>query len=477
MKLNLIKSAVFESDIAKRHNKRIVETVINKLGKRAAYRIFETYESNPKDYSKWLDVIVGYAKDEGVKLNNKSNFFDVAFAVLENDPANIDHNLQEAIANKLWIDYKASKQQSKIDRLHKVAREEEQLSYAIKRMKKKNSFEDEQFLSGAGMEEEQESDWDTDEYGDDYDDREYDEYGDPRIDREYDEYGDPRIDRKYDEYGDEEEEYESDWDIDQEQEDYDDDEQYSEQDTEDYDDGDEYDTDEDIPFTDDEQEDYQINKRGREMSKSRDLEDFDPSEKESYDRDESTSRRGKEMSKSRDLEDFDPSERQHRTHKVKIRREENEEQIKFPKNKLVHYKKDGNNYCVAIEDGPGDTIGLMINNRIKLVPIKDIEAIKAEENEETFGNSRSSNKVSLLHDVLTGEKSREHLTKLQKQIEDEGANVFTAHHTKSPRNPHPSGSFAHKSWQKGYDSAAKETWGPKPVKIDIKKPKAKPKKK
>jgi len=38
---------------------------------------------------------------------------------------------------------------------------------------------------------------------------------------------------------------------------------------------DEYDTDEDIPFTDDEQEDYQINKRGREMSKSRDLEDFD----------------------------------------------------------------------------------------------------------------------------------------------------------------------------------------------------------
>lgn len=401
MKLNLIKSAVFESSTAKQHDSQIVKTIVRELGKQSAYRIFEAYDIKPDDYSKWLDVIIGYASDEGIKLNNKSSFFDVAFAVLENDPANIDYSLQEAIVNKLWIDYKASKQQSKIDKLHKVAREEEQLSYAIRKMKKNRSFEDEQFLSGAGMEEEYQSDWD--------------------IDKEYDENGDEYQDHDYDENGD----------------DYNDDE----------------DDEDDIPFTGDEESDDLIRRQGREIEKSKDLEDFDSSEREF------TSKHRDEIERPRKSSRF----------------EENEEQCPFKEGTLVHYKKDGNNYKVAIEDGPGETIGLKFNGRIKLVPIKDVECIKSEENEESFTRSHKSNKISLLHDVLTGEKSREHLTKLQKQIEDEGANIFVSHHAKAPRNPHPAGSFAYKSWQKGFDSAAKETWAPKPVKVEVKK--TKPKKK
>jgi hypothetical protein len=379
MNLKLLKSVVFETSTATHHDKRIINAVVKKLGYTAAHRIFEVYDIQPTDYTKWLDVIIGYAKDEGIKLTNKSTFFDVALAVLGNDPANIDHNLQEAIVNKLWIDYKSTNQQTKIDKLHKVAREEEQLSYAINRIRGKRPTEDEQFLSGAGMDEE---------------------------------------------------EYHTDWGIDTD-EDEDEDDQYDDED-------------------EDEDEDEDDNPRLSNHS-SRRAKEHDHI---------STSHTHKKSDKSRSS-----------NHSI-MRSEENEETAQFAKHSLVHYKKDGNNYSVAIEDGPGNTIGLLVNNRIKLVQIKDVESIKSEDEEY----SGTTNKTSYLHDVLTGEKSKEHLNALQRQIEDDGANIFTNHHVKAPRNPHPTGSFAYKSWQKGFDSAAKDTWAPKKVEAVI-KPKPKPKKK
>ena len=68
---------------------------------------------------------------------------------------------------------------------------------------------------------------------------------------------------------------------------------------------------------------------------------------------------------------------------------------------------------------------------------------------------------------------------LSSKIENDGANAWTAHHAKLPKNPHPKGSIAFKAWEKGVASAAKEVWAPKPVLVDPKtkaKPKPKPKK-
>ncbi|MGZ8924555.1 MAG: hypothetical protein ACXW2E_01600 [Nitrososphaeraceae archaeon] len=422
MTFKLIKEAVIQTKYSPTKLKTLT-TLEKAVGdKRTAHRIFESYQISSDDYSKWLDVIIGYASENNLNIKSKNVFLDTAFAVLENDPAGIDYDMQEHVAKTLWANYKAKLEHSKVEKAVRAKEEEEQLTYAIKKMKR-------------GQEEEQQYDHDSFEQDDiDYIDKNSAEDSD-----EFDEY-----------------------------EDFDDE----------FDSKDRFDDngDRDLGWDDEDEFDNQIISRGKEMDHSRDLEDFDPES----DEDKYVSRRGNEMQRGRDLEDFDVVSRQPRRRysPTTYQRATEQEEIgsyesPFRKDQLVTYKKDGSSYTVAIPDGPGDQVGILMGDRIKMVPYKDIDCSRAKEEEEST-SKRGPTKHSFLHDVLTGEKTREHLTLLQKEIENQAANAWTEHHAKMPKNPHPKGSIAYKSWEKGISTAAKEVWAPKPV-LDPKNPIKKPK--
>lgn len=507
MSLSLFQQVVKANSHVSESRSKMVETVSTILGKKSAKKIFESYQVSQDDYSKWLEVVLGYAADEGINIKNKGNFFEVAFSVLENDPVGIDYELQETIANKLWVDYKAHQQHQKVSKVVQAKEEEEQLKYAIKKMKK--GIEDEEFkpsprrgskynrLARASsddldidntdefsMESSFDPDYDSislDDYPTDYssngeggikstyrDKQRWDDSPsdlDLNLERKYSKYREPSRDEfngtkdltdkeyfaRYGKTIEDEESYdqsvpahawstnsgsseftskhfEDDWGIDEPQ-----------YDEEDYD-SDEYDLEKELPFTDDEIEqsrDAQIMSRGKEMQHSRNLEDFDLASKE-------------------------------KLQKANRPAPEEEESNSLKQGQIVKYKKDGASYKVEIPDGPGSTVGVLMGSRIKMIPIKDLEVEKVnathEEEEETNGTGSKS----FLHQLLTGENSKQHLSVLQKQVEDEGANEFAKHFSKSPKNPHTKGSFAHKAWQKGFDSSAKEIWAPKPVEIDPK---------
>ena len=345
--LSLIKAATRVDKPVNKTKQKTIESVGALIGEDKAKTLFEDFSIGADDYNTWLDVIVGYATEEGININTKNNFMDVAYSVLENDPMMLDPNVQDIIVQKLWIDYKAKKQQQKVDRASRVAQEEEQLSYAINKMSKR----------GCNKSEENEEEWS------DYDE-DIDEYNDKSIDWSGDEFDDTLDD---------------------------------------------------------------------------------------------SSLSGCEIDDTEDDLDW-----------------EEEELSQFKKGQPVIWKQDNNQYKVEIPNGPGDLIGIVVNGRIKLVPSNSIKCVNQSEENQEFKMGKGSPKISTLHDVLTGEKTKEHLNRLQKQVETEGANAWTSHHAKSPKNPHPKGSIAHKSWQKGFDSAAKEIWAPKKVEIDSKtKPKRK----
>ena len=439
MKLDLIKSAVFESAISKHEEKSNIKEMADMIGMDAAKYIFEAYQASPEDYNKWLDVIIGYAQDEGIKINKKTNFQEVAFAVLENDPAgSFDSDLQDAIVNKLWMDYKAHCQQTKIDKLNRVAQEEEQLAYAIDRMRNNDSAEDEQFLSGAGMEEEEDDFGDIspedvaelqqkfaggeinyNQFKQALDQLEYTNQSMRNAERGYrpgyQSAADDVEDREWaqlDSYSRKDDDYEED---DYEENDYEENEEFEPEDDGMY----------DLPFTDDEIEDERIQQQARAQQHAKELEDFD---------------------------------------RASLSFQDEEKTQKFVRGQLVLCKKDNSMYKVEIPDGPGDMVGILVNGRIKMCPSKDL--VIQEENEES--TSKHDNKLSFLHQVLTGEKSNDHLKQLQKNVELDGANAWTTHHAKSPRNPHPKGSLAYKHWQRGFESAAKDVWQPKKVEVDSK---------
>lgn len=434
MLLNLIKEA---ANLAKysENKKRTIRIIEQATDRKTAQRIVEAYQVTPDDYSKWLDVILGYAREEGVNIRNKTSFRDVAYAVLENDPAPIDFDMQDAIINTLWANFKAQQQHSKVQRVARAKEEEEQLNYALRKMKGQEECEFTPVTNIPGIEDEQESEF-SQAYRAAFQDEEFDpeDEFDPR-DR-YLDAGDR--DRGYRDEGHEETfGNDEDWWEDQDQQ------------TED--------------------EDADIIRHGKEFQHSRDLEDFDPSSEEGMARDEDTINQGSKLTQARDLEDFDqvslPTRRkpQPRAYYAAEQEEVGRSYASpFTKGQLVTCKKDGASYRVEIPDGPGNQVGILVNNRIKMVPSKELETPHAKEEEETT-STQSSGRISFLHDVLTGENSREHLLTLQKKVEDEGANAWTRHHAKMPKNPHPTGSIAYKAWQRGMEKAAKDVWAPKPV--------------
>ncbi|RWZ87265.1 MAG: hypothetical protein EO766_12125 [Hydrotalea sp. AMD] len=400
MKLELIKNATIQSK--QLGNKQdMIESVAQILGTDKTKKIFESFDIQPSDYDTWLDVINGYAQEDGINIRSKSAFQDVAFAVLDNDPKPIDDDLKEAIVNSLWAKQKAVQSHSKVEKGLRAREEEEQLKYALRKMSGSCQEDEEEFLSGAGMEEEEGFSTPSGKKATDFKNYSEKEYRGNRYD--FDDL-DPRELSDYDSSS----EWDSDdWDIDVDQ------------------------------YPEDNEREF-----------------------------------GDEAS---DYDDFvDPRDRELNFNRSRVQEQEEDVSSPFTKGQLVVCKKDGATYKVEIPDGPGDMVGIMDHGRIRMVPSKDLQKQATAEESEESTSRQPVGKLSFLHSVLTGEKSQEHMKELQQRIENDGANTFMAHHAKAPRNPHPTGSYAHKSWKKGFESAAKEIWAPKKVEVDIKK---KPKKK
>lgn len=480
MSLKLIKEAVIDSNFSST-KKRTISMLESIIGKKSTRRIVESYQVSPDDYTQWLEVIKGYAADEGINIRTKSAFADTAFAVLENDPAPLAEDMKEAIVNTLWAHYKAEQQHSKVLKAGRAQEEEEQLKYALRKMRNRSEENEEsgfgQMLKASlGTEEEEYDDVDDTEEYDYEDDTEthmpmgmvshltdllttgmitYDQFK-TKLNKLEGFKRRGRSASKVDQY-----EFE--------------DEEFGEA-------PDEFDPREldthfgnessvrsrskqNLPRRDEVgnfDEDRNIIQRGNQMRKSRDVEDFDQSSDEGMDRDVDLMRKAKSQPKS-------------------YYATENEEQTgyasPFAKGQLVSCKKDGNTYKVEIPDGPGDAVGVMVGGRIKMVPAKDLEVPHASEEEETT-SKQSKGTASFLHDVLHQTNSTANLKKLQDQIENDAANAWTQHHARLPKNPHERGSIAYKSWEKGIKKAATDIWAPKLVVLDNKvKPKAKTKKK
>ncbi len=497
MKLDMLQNATKSMKQQNKNKQSIVESVSSILGVDRATKLFESFEVTPADYDKWLDVITGYAREEGINIRTKTGFQDVAYAVLENDPLLLDQEVQDAVVNTLWAKQKVNQQHSKVEGFAKQREEEEQLQYALKQLKSPRSEENEEEdidygdlndkndplgmqryhiwaqkknpipttvegirekikrLKGQSYSREQQEEIRhlfaiLKRKGASYEDEEYDD-ATGTIQRKQGTYRE----RWHPDENPDEIELRPGFDEDDEDQsvpaeawssysrdpkDY----EENEEDGDDWDiDLDQYPEDE-SQFGDDE-EDYNDFNDPRDQSV--------PAEAWS--------------SNSRDPKDYEEKD------VASEQNYEQEESTRFSKGQFVVYKKDGAKYKVEIPDGPGEQVGILVNGRIKLVPSKDLEVERtSEESEES--TSKQPKKLSFLHDILTGKHSKEHLSTLQKQVETEGSNAWTTHHAKSPRNPHPKGSLAYKHWQRGFEGAAKEIWSPKKVEVDQK---SKPKKK
>jgi hypothetical protein len=111
---------------------KILETFKKELGVDSITGLMEnTYRPTQEDYKKWLDVVLGYAKDSGLNINKKGDFLDIAGAVLENDPLEPPYSMHEAIMNKLWLDFRASKHSAKIEKVARAQEEEERIAQSV----------------------------------------------------------------------------------------------------------------------------------------------------------------------------------------------------------------------------------------------------------------------------------------------------------------------------------------------------------
>jgi hypothetical protein len=87
----------------------------------------ESFAPAPDDFDAWMRVVVGEAQDRGINLNKKAEFTQLVMDVLEQDPANPPLDMQEAIAAKLWQDYKGAKNEVRINKMAAAKEEEEKV--------------------------------------------------------------------------------------------------------------------------------------------------------------------------------------------------------------------------------------------------------------------------------------------------------------------------------------------------------------
>jgi hypothetical protein len=134
MALSLLRDIHVKTTLAPKE-RELLETLQTAVGAKSLSSLVEqVYRPTDADYSKWLDVIRGYAKDGGMNINKKTDFLDIAGAVLENDPLNPPYSMHSAIMNKLWLNFKASRSDAKIEKAAAAQEEEERLSQAANMM-------------------------------------------------------------------------------------------------------------------------------------------------------------------------------------------------------------------------------------------------------------------------------------------------------------------------------------------------------
>lgn len=153
MTLRLIREAHIKASLTG-EERQLMETVKAVLGKDSLASLMENkYVPSADDFAAWLDVIVGFAKDNNMPLN-RENFEEIAGQVLENDGASQDDqgrprpplpfSMHEAAIDQLWLNYKSRRPAAKLAQLSQAAEDEERVSQAARTMVG-YSTEDEEF--------------------------------------------------------------------------------------------------------------------------------------------------------------------------------------------------------------------------------------------------------------------------------------------------------------------------------------------
>jgi hypothetical protein len=131
MTLKLLREVQLKTTLAPEERK-ILETLKAAVGAESIVSLVETaFRPTDADYAKWLDVIRGYANDAGLNINKRSDFMDIAGAVLEAAPEDIPYTMHSPIMSKLWLRFKASRDDAKIEKQARAQEEEERVTQAI----------------------------------------------------------------------------------------------------------------------------------------------------------------------------------------------------------------------------------------------------------------------------------------------------------------------------------------------------------
>lgn len=188
MALKMIREAHLASTLGKDELKAL-SIIKEATGKDTIASVLnEAFTPTADDFDAWMRVVVGEAQDRGINLNKRAEFMQLVMDVLENDPANPPFEIQEAIAKKLWADYKAAKDEVRINKMAAAREEEEQAEKARKLIASRyaqgpvalpQADEDEEsgfeqaYKAAKGMEDEENEEW-------------YDSHGNPSPNGAYD---------------------------------------------------------------------------------------------------------------------------------------------------------------------------------------------------------------------------------------------------------------------------------------------------
>ena len=133
MSLKLIREAHLASTLSKAEL-RALSIIKTATSRSLVDMVSEAFTPTADDFETWMRVVVGEAQDRGVNLNKKAEFTQLVMDILENDPVNPPIDMQEAIALKLWQDYKGVKSEVRINKIAAAKEEEEKVEAARKQI-------------------------------------------------------------------------------------------------------------------------------------------------------------------------------------------------------------------------------------------------------------------------------------------------------------------------------------------------------
>lgn len=133
MSLKLIREALLRNTLGA-DKSAMLDVVKKATGMNSILDLVESFVPSAEDYDAWMRVAVEEAQERGINLNKRGDFVSLVMDILENDPASPPLEMQELIANKLWQDYKAAKQEVRIGNVAKAKEEEEKVENARKQI-------------------------------------------------------------------------------------------------------------------------------------------------------------------------------------------------------------------------------------------------------------------------------------------------------------------------------------------------------